>query len=288
MSRSGSGGTCSNPRWKTVTGPHSLTPSARTLEPATGRDAWRSPESSGARRVLAAAILSRPSTRGFGPRVGLAYSIDPKTVVRGGYGIFFEQNFYPGWGGGIATDGFNGTASFSSSLGGMQPAFLLQNGFPQNFTPPPFINSSYLNGQSSPNYRPFDANNLPRAQQWNLTVEHQFTDNFYISAGYVGNHGLRLTSYLDPINALDPKYLSLGSKLYDQFQPGQTTLDGVPIPYPGWVEQMKGCTPNVAQALVPYPQFCNNIYGGNENIGASTYNALQVKVEKRMSRGFWL
>src|SRR3989454_99720 len=203
--------------------------------------------------------------KGIGPRVGLAYSIDPKTVVRGGYGIFFEQNFYPGWGGGIATDGFNGTASFSSSLGGLQPAFLLQNGFPQNFTRPPFINSSYLNGQSSPNYRPFDANNLPRAQQWNLTVEHQFTDNFYISAGYVGNHGLRLTSYLDPINALDPKYLSLGSKLYDQFQPGQTTLDGVPIPYPGWVEQMKGCTPNVAQALVPYPQFCNNIYGGNQD-----------------------
>jgi hypothetical protein len=51
---------------------------------------------------------------------------------------------------------------------------------------------------------------------------------------------------------------------------------------------MKGCTPNVAQALVPYPQYCNNIAGGNENIGASTYNALQVKVEKRMSRGFWL
>jgi carboxypeptidase family protein len=226
--------------------------------------------------------------KGIGPRVGLAYSISPKTVVRTGYGIFFEQNFYPGWGGGIATDGFNETASFSSSLGGLQPAFLLQNGFPQNFTPPPFLSSTFLNGQNSPNYRPFDANHLPRAYQWNVTVEHQFTDNFYISGAYVGNHGLRLTSYLDPINALDPKYLSMGSKLYDQFQPGQTMLDGVPIPYAGWVDQMIGCSPTVAQALVPFPQYCNNIFGANENIGASTYNSLQVKVEKRMSRGLWL
>ena len=35
--------------------------------------------------------------KAFGPRVGVAYSVTPKDVVRVGYGIFFEQNFYPGW-----------------------------------------------------------------------------------------------------------------------------------------------------------------------------------------------
>ncbi|MGH7866645.1 MAG: hypothetical protein ACREP9_03185, partial [Candidatus Dormibacteraceae bacterium] len=94
--------------------------------------------------------------KAFGPRIGIAYALNDKTVIHAGYGIFMMQNFYPGWNGGIATDGFNETASFNSTLGGLQPTFLLQNGFPQNFTKPPFINESFLNGEGGPNYRPFD------------------------------------------------------------------------------------------------------------------------------------
>ena len=226
--------------------------------------------------------------KGFGPRIGLAYTLSPKTVLRGGAGLFFEQLYYPAWNGGIATDGFNENVSWSSSLGGLQPAFVLQNGVPQNFTPPPFYTAGFDNGLSSPNYRPFDADRLPRAYQWNGTVEHQFTNNFYVSAAYVGNHGLRLTSALDPINTLNPSYLSMGNKLYDQFQPGMTSLDGVPAPYAGWAAQMKACAPTVALALVPFPQYCNGISGDDENLGASTYNSLQLKAEKRMSNGVYL
>ena len=92
-----------------------------------------------------------------------------------------------------------------------------------------------------------------------------------------------------PINALDPQVLSTyGSKLYDQFQPGQTVLDGVPIPYAGWREQMTGCTPTVAQALLPYPQFCSSLQGVNENAGSSTYHSFQLKAERRFSQGIWM
>lgn len=227
--------------------------------------------------------------KGFGPRVGLAYAIDNKNVVRTGYGIFLMQNFYPGWDGGVATDGFNGSVQFSSTDGGLTPAFLLQNGFPQDFTKPPFIDSAYLNGQSAPRYRPLDANRLPYAQQWNFSVEHQFTNDLYVAAAYVGNKGTRLVSHLLPLNVLDPTLLStMGSKLFDQFQPGQTTLDGVNIPYSGWVQQMTGCAPTVAQALVRYPQYCGNIFGQNENVGNSTYHSLQMKVEKRLSKGIYV
>src|SRR5207249_2956079 len=45
--------------------------------------------------------------KGFAPRLGVAYSLNDKTVFRTGYGIFFTQAFYPNWGGGIAQDGFN-------------------------------------------------------------------------------------------------------------------------------------------------------------------------------------
>jgi hypothetical protein len=45
------------------------------------------------------------------------------------------------------------------------------------------------------------------------------------------------------------------------------------------------CQPTVAQALVPYPQFCGNFTASNENAGYSTFNSLQVKAEKHMSHG---
>jgi Carboxypeptidase regulatory-like domain len=225
--------------------------------------------------------------KAFGPRIGIAYSLNPQTVIRTGYGIFYEQAFYPGWNAGIATDGFNETVTFNSTLGGIQPAFLLQNGFPQNFTPPPLINSGFLNGQNAPNYRPVDANRLPYAQQWNFTIERQLGKDTHVAVAYVGNKGTRLLSQINPINVLNPKLLSLGNKLNDQFSPGQTVLDGVSIPYSGWVQQMTGCAPSVAQALLPYPQYCGNIFGQNENDGNSTYHSLQVSAEKRFTSGIY-
>ena len=201
--------------------------------------------------------------KAFGPRIGLAYALNPETVIRAGYGIFYEQAYYPGWNGGIATDGFNETVTFNSTLGGIQPAFLLQDGLPQNFTPPPFIDSSFLNGQNAPNYRPVDANRRPYTQQWNFTIERQVGKNVRVTAAYIGNKGTRLLSQVNAINALHPSLLSMGNRLNDQFAPGETTLDGVSIPYAGWVEQMTGCAPTVAQALLPYPQYCGRIYGQN-------------------------
>jgi outer membrane receptor protein involved in Fe transport len=229
----------------------------------------------------------KTSYKAFGPRVGFAYALTPGTVVRAGYGIFYEQAYYPGWNGGIATDGFNETVTFDSTLGGIQPAFLLQNGLPQNFTKPPFIDSSFLNGQKAPNYRPIDANRRPYTQQWNFTIERQVGKNILVTAAYVGNKGTRLLSQVNAINALNPSLLSMGNRLNDQFAPGQTALDGVSIPYAGWVEQMTGCTPTVAQALLPYPQYCGNIYGQNESDGNSTYHAFQLSAEKRFSGGLY-
>lgn len=225
--------------------------------------------------------------KAFGPRLGLAYSFNPKTVVRTGYGIYFQQAYYPGWTGGMSQDGFNTTPAFSSSQGGLQPAFLLSQGLPQNFTRPPFINGGADNGLS-PFYRPFDGNHLPYAQQWNLTIERQITPNFYINAAYVGSKGTHLTSRVAPLNALNPSLLSMGNQLFDQFQPGQTMLDGVPIPYSGWVNQMIGCAPTVAQALLPFPQYCSGLYGQNEPDGSSTYHSFQFKAEKRLSNGIWM
>jgi hypothetical protein len=226
--------------------------------------------------------------KAFAPRMGIAYAVDSKTVVRAGYGMFFMQNFYPGWDGGVSTQGFNLSANFNSSMGGLEPAFLLQNGIPQNFQKPPFTTADYLNGQNAPNYRPKDANELPYSQQWNLSIERQLTPNMFLAVAYVGNKGTRLVSQILPTNVLSPTNLSMGTKLLDEFKPGMTSLNGVPVPYAGWVNQLKGCAPSVAQAMLPFPQYCNDIRGQNENVGNSTYHSLQMKLERRMSNGIFL
>ena len=223
---------------------------------------------------------------GIAPRVGVVYNLNDKTVIRSGWGIFYTQAFYPGWGGGISQDGFATDASFSSSLAGVRPAFYLDQGLPQTFTAPPIIRDDYDNGKGIL-YRPADANKRPYAHQWNVTVDRELARNVSLSVAYVGSAGRRLPSSLEPINAINPSYLSMGDALYDEFTPGQASLDGVPAPYAGWAQQLldNGCSPSVAQALSPYPQYCSTLQGLNENHGTSHYNSLQVKLEKRFSGG---
>jgi hypothetical protein len=248
----------------------------------------------------------KPWHKGFAPRLSFAYAHDPKTVVRAGYGIFFAQAFYPGWGGGMNLDGFNLNQAFGSSgknptTGQSLPAFYLDNGVPKNFNPPPFINSGFDNGRG-PLYRPLDANRRPYAQQWNLTIERQLPQNVFLSVAYVANKGTRLTSNLQPINVLNPfdskvKALeapSAGnpgvSQLSDVFS-GDTPVDGVPAPYTGWAAQLTSagvCSPTVAQALLPFPQYCSKLQGLNENHGNSIYHSFQLKAEKRYGKGLYM
>src|SRR5207244_6728788 len=92
---------------------------------------------------------------------------------------------------------------------------------------PPIIDQGAQNG-SGLNYRPFDANRLSNSQQWNLTIEHQFTDNFYISTAYVGNKGTRLPSSAVPLNALDPKLLPVYAFTNADGRPDSHLIDVFP------------------------------------------------------------
>jgi hypothetical protein len=233
------------------------------------------------------------SMRNIAPRVGWAYAVSPKTVVRGGYGIFFQPLSYPGWNSGVSggRDGFNTNVILSPTEGGITPATLFGQGFTNaQYQAPPFFDLTFDNGKYPGVYREFNKGHLPNTQQWNLTIEHQFTNEFYVNVAYVGNKGTHLISGIAAPNVLNPSLLSTGNALYDEFQPGQTTLDGVSIPYAGWVEQLTNgqCQPTVAQALLPFPQYCGNLTALNENAGYSTYNSLQIKAEKRASRGLML
>jgi hypothetical protein len=232
--------------------------------------------------------------KGFGPRFGVAYGVNDKTVVRTGYGIFYTQAYYPGWGGGVEQAGFNSSASVGTTgLGGLDPAFYWQDGFPTSKVKyPPFIDSTFNNGQSAPVYRPSDGNRLSYAQQWNFTVERQIPLNAMLSLAYVGNKGTRLPSQINPINALNPNLINTyGTSLTDEFTADTATLNGVSQPYPGWAQELltwDNCRPTLAQALQRFPQYCNGIIGLNENLGSSTYHSFQLKLEKRYSAGLYM
>jgi hypothetical protein len=230
--------------------------------------------------------------KGFSPRLGIAYTATPQTVVRLGYGIFYDAGYYPGWTGGMANDGFNlSNFSYAGGRDGLDAAFTLSQGFPETWRgyELPVLDASFLNGQWGPLYRPKEGNRLPYAQQWNLAIERQLTENLTITTSYVGTKGTRLISRVAPINAVDPALLqTYGERLYDNFQPGDTSLHGVPLPYDGWVEQMTGCSPSLAQALLPYPQYCGPLQGVNENAGNSSYHSFQLKLDKRFRGGLWM
>ena len=92
-----------------------------------------------------------------------------------------------------------------------------------------------------------------------------------------GVKGTHLGNGLISINQVDPKYLSLGSVLTQSVTSAAAVAAGIKVPYAGF-------TGSVAQALRPYPQYLKIANNSNPN-GNSTYNALQVKLTKRLSHG---
>jgi hypothetical protein len=87
--------------------------------------------------------------RAFGPRLGLAYAMGPKTVLRSGYGIYYAAgNAAAGQRDSLnLSNGFIARRQVFQSLNqGLTPAFNWDNGFPQNFPRPPFIDPTAGNG----------------------------------------------------------------------------------------------------------------------------------------------
>jgi hypothetical protein len=218
--------------------------------------------------------LSDTDYSGVGPRFGLAWQADRKTVIRGGYGLYYSSNYNS-----VGTAGFNISASFASLDNGITPAFHLSDGFPQNFNHSPRIDPTFQNGQSG-SYIQSTSTRLPRTQNWSLGIQRELTTNLLAEAVYIGNHNTRqLAGQLVNINQVDPKYLVLGSLLTANVNSPEARAAGIPIPYPGF-------NGSVAQALRPFPQY--QTLSTTATAGNSIYHALQIGLRKRLSVGLSL
>ena len=80
--------------------------------------------------------------KGFAPRFGLAYSLNNKTVLRAGYGLFWAAGGYIRASRGLYIQGYNQPNLWSSPDGGLTPAFIFQEGWPASKWPRPTLHRS--------------------------------------------------------------------------------------------------------------------------------------------------
>jgi hypothetical protein len=217
----------------------------------------------------------------LGPRAGFAYRLNDKTTIKGGYGMYYSGVSFSQFIGN-PTAGFTANPLAPNDTNGLYPAFLLDDGFPQDvITLPPFIDPTFQNGQDIL-WVPEDGLTLPRFQNWSLTVKRQLTDNIMLDLSYIGNRGSRLSHDWQTrglaANLNDPAILGLGAAVLNAPADSQIAADnGIFPPYEGFVG-------NVAQALRAYPQY-RGVQARATASGRSQYHALQIVLEQRLSRG---
>ncbi len=207
----------------------------------------------------------------FGPRAGLAYRVNDKTAIRSGYGmIWFEQT-------GITTPFTLPQFPFVQTVGkqsqdNINAAFTLANG--------PSVQVTAPNPNSGLGQGVFGSqrdNGSGYSQQWNFTIQRTFGQDLNFEIGYLGSKNTRLGLPEANLNQLPAADLALGPAL----------LKRVPNPYYGQLPASSSLdTPLIAQQqlLRAYPRF-TNVALFRDNVGNSTYHALQAKLEKRFSKG---
>ena len=233
----------------------------------------------------------------FGPRVGVSYQINPKTVLRGGWGITYAQTGIGQADGGstLGAGGWN-TFNFQSPAFG-EPGALLRNGLVYDRDALFQVNNDAgirpSPGQvdSPPQWIHPDAGKMPKLNQWSVSLQREITRDVVVDVAYVGNRGNGFTANnLINLNAISEDRLrSFGLDLNNAADRTLLTsrLDSTlaaqrgfnKLPYAGY----SGAN-TVAQSLRPFPQF-GNIASLGVPLGESKYDSLQVKVNKRYSHG---
>jgi hypothetical protein len=232
----------------------------------------------------------------FGPRVGMAYQLDSKTVLRAGGAIYFQPSREDG-NADNGIQGFGGTFGATANFLSNGISYLVKNGVTgfaaqiQNLKPP-IADPQTLTGnlfQQTPFYYNPKAGRAPYFADWQFTVERTLGANSVFRTSYHGVIGVKLLSRQQAQNQLDPAYWDiygslLGNTISSVINNPVVVAAGFKLPYAGYPTNLQ-----LQQALRPYPQFSGvDSNAGGQNDGHSTFHALESSFEHRFSGGLYL
>jgi len=229
-----------------------------------------------------------PSHLNLGPRAGMAWSLDPRTVLRGGYGLFWAPTQIPQALGqaALGTRGFTGaTAYVASTDGGLTPctSCSLTDPFPRGFDQPQGAAQGLLTGAGGDIDFVDQSSRTAYVHQYSIDLQRELPGGLTASVGYLGSRSEHLTvggtnDAAVNINQLDSKYLALGSALQ---QPVPNPFLGIPQ-FGVFATQP---TLQRGQLLRPYPQF-GQVRAHRVTAARARYNALALGVERRQHHGW--
>jgi hypothetical protein len=209
------------------------------------------------------------------PRIGVAYAMNTKTTLRGGYGVFWAPipNSLQ------ATLGYTQTTPYQSTIdNNSTPAGTLSNPFPSGLLKPTGNSAGLLAGVGQGVTAIDQTHRSPMVHQYSFDIQRELKFGITMAAGYVGSSSNHLVLGMGGvnINQLDPQYLSMGAAL------NQT----VPNPFykAGGVGLVGSPTITRAQSLRPFPQF-TTVTLNNVDHNTARYDSMVVKAQKRASNG---
>jgi hypothetical protein len=229
--------------------------------------------------------VSLPLHNDWGPRFGLAFALTNKTVIRTAFGILYPGTTADNSGNYPTIQGFNPITSPVDSADGITPfnnpdrSGLLSNPFPNGLRQMLGSKLGPLTSVGDSNVGFLRNDKHPYMEQWNFGLQRELPGNLLVEAAYVGAHGVHLEDFAGAqFNVLPDQYLSLGNALFDS----------LPNPFYGILPATSaiGASNTITrkQLLLPYPYF-GSIAGQAGHIASSIYNGLQLKAQKRMSKG---
>jgi hypothetical protein len=237
---------------------------------------------------------------GFGPRLGLAYQLDSKTVIRAGGSIYYQPSREDG-------NADNGIQGFGGTFGAIGNAlsngisYQVKDGF-TSFAPqiaalrPPISDPATLSANlinQTPFYYNPTAGRAPYFGDWNFTIERTVTANSIFRASYHATIGNKLLSRQQSQNQLDPRYWGIYGDLLNQSvstllnSPSSSAIlnaNGFKLPFPGFSTAL-----TLDRALRPFPQYSGiDSNAGGQNDGHMTFHALETSFEHRFNKGLYI
>jgi Carboxypeptidase regulatory-like domain/TonB dependent receptor len=225
------------------------------------------------------------------PRFGFAYSLNPKAVVRGGFGVNTQAamggpEFPPNYEEPPSTLGFSGAIQLNQTSN-PQPypdiaVTRLSTPYPSYPGTLPNFSPTQANGQTPPPYIRPDGSKATYVENYNFGIQQDLGEKTIGEINYVGNTSKRIYAYgLDQLNQLPIANLAkYGDALLDPL----ALHTNVPTPYSGF-----SANNTVQQALAPFPQYPGGSmfqYDDQEDHGWSRYDSLQATLTRHVSKGF--